>query len=99
MQGKQRWLQEELLHSEKEMLGFYLSEHPVAACAKEIDQMIRRRLVDEKKIPSSKGSRKDAPTHCFAGAIILVRWRGQRGRGALFSLDDGDGRIVFQHLR
>ena len=94
-QEKQHRLREELLHSEKQMLGFYLSEHPIAARAQEIDQMIGRRLVDEKKIVSSKGARKDAPVYCFAGVIISVRWRGQRGRGALFSLDDGDYRITF----
>ncbi len=94
-QGERRRVQEELLHCEKEMLGLYLSEHPITACVQEIDRMVRRRLVDEKKIASSKRARKDAPVYRFAGVIIGVRWRGQRGRGALFSLEDGDHRITF----
>ena len=95
VQGEQRRLREKLLHSEKEMLGFYLSEHPITACLQEVDRMIGHRLAYEKKIAPVRGARKDAPIHRFAGAIIAVRWRGQRGRGALFSLDDGDYRIAF----
>ena len=83
------------LHMEKAVLGFYLSEHPVDCIERELKQITGRRLQDEADIPAFKGRRNQAPSHRLAGVIVDVKRKGQRGRGALFTLDDGSQRIVF----
>lgn len=84
-----------LMRSEKEILGFYLSEHPAARIASELERMTGNRLSDEVKIQAFKGQRDSAPMHQFAGVIASTkRWR-QGMRGASFTLDDGGHRVTF----
>ncbi len=87
---------ERLLHLEKGVLGFYLSEHPVARCERELRCMVGWRLSDEAGIAAFKGPRNQAPMHRLAGVIVGVKRKGQRGRGAVFMLDDGSQRVTFR---
>ena len=86
---------DKLLRMEKEVVGFYLSEHPVDSVDKELRQITKCRLKDAGDIEAVKGRRDQAPLHCLAGVIFDVKRKGQRGRGALFALDDGSQRVSF----
>ncbi len=86
---------ERLLRMEKEALGLYLSGHPVARLERELRRMTGRRLDEEPGIPAFKGPRSQAPVYRLAGVIVGVKRKGQRGRGALFTLDDGSQRVAF----
>ena len=87
---------ENLLRLEGEVLGFYLSEHPIDRHELELRRMIGRRLSEEADITAFKGPRDQAPIHRLAGVVADIKRKGQRGRGALFSLDDGSRRVTFR---
>lgn len=85
----------QLLRMEKDTLGLYLSEHPVTRFESELRKMIGRCLSDEAEIRAFEGQRNQAPVHRLAGVIVGVTRKGQRGRGAMFTLDDGSRRLTF----
>ena len=95
MQQYEEWSHEYLLQLEKETLGFYLSEHPINRYEKELEKIVGRRLIDETKIQASQEIHNQAQIYRFAGVIDNVKRRGQRGHGALFTLDDGNHRVMF----
>ena len=93
--GEPRVSHEQALHLEKQVLGVYLSEHPAARFAREIERMTKRQLKDEDGIPAFDGRREQAPAYRLAGIINEVKRGGMRKYGARFTLDDGTQRVAF----
>ena len=79
----EEWSDEELLKSEKETLGLYLSGHPIDRYDGEIAGLAGARLADLKP-----GKRR------VAGLVVALRFmKSRRGRMAVLTLDDKTSRI------
>lgn len=84
---------EQLLKMEREALGLYLTDHPVAWYRRELAGMTDVNLHDAKRlVGDDAGGARDALW--VAGVIMNIRVRYIRqAKAAFFTLDDGSGRL------
>jgi DNA polymerase-3 subunit alpha len=87
------WDRKRQLLEEKQALGYYFSGHPFSIYAREVEPLVRTRLVSLQ--PSNQSV-------TVAGIVNGVRvTQGRRGRMAVVQLDDGTARVeatVFNEL-
>ncbi len=84
------WDPEERLAAEKDVLGFYLTGHPVNAYRDELQQLTGHTLAGLAERIARDGERDTA----VAGLISALRTRTTaKGKEAFVTLDDGTGRI------
>jgi DNA polymerase-3 subunit alpha len=80
------WPEEERLAGEKETLGLYLTGHPIARFALELERMTSARLVD---LRPGEGN-----VATVAGLVVSLRTMNSRnGRMAVATLDDRTARV------
>ena len=88
------WSKEQLLIAEKEMLGLYLSGHPIDRYAEELARFIPKRI-NELDAPESKGYQRNEIPVITAGLIVAIRTMKNKngGRMAFITLDDQTARL------
>ncbi|WP_434777061.1 DNA polymerase III subunit alpha [Neisseria sp. Ec49-e6-T10] len=85
MEDYPAWDDITLLAEEKQSLGFYLSNHPFSAYAKEVRAFIKQPL---KKIVPKEG------TQTLAGFVTAIRTKvGKRGKMAFITLEDQNDKL------
>jgi len=88
------WSQEYLLQAEKEVLGLYLSGHPITQYEPELSQLVTCRIGSLENEDASSGRRKKRTPVLLGGLVGSIRQsQTQRGKMASILLDDNSGRI------
>lgn len=88
------WAEEQLLQSEKDTLGLYLSGHPIDRYEIELAEFIPKKI-NELDAPESKGYQRNEKPMLTAGLIVAIRTMKSKngGRMAFITLDDQSARL------
>lgn len=88
------WAEQQLLQSEKETLGLYLSGHPIDRYEAELSEFIPKKI-NELDAPESKGYQRNEKPMLTAGLIVAIRTMKSKngGRMAFITLDDQSARL------
>lgn len=88
------WAEQQLLQSEKETLGLYLSGHPIDRYEAELAEFIPKKI-NELDAPESKGYQRNEKPMLTAGLIVAIRTMKSKngGRMAFITLDDQSARL------